>query len=268
MSAVGAAVWWRYALTCTVTLVRARATATTWPAVLATARDNISYVAAFSAQLENPAMVTEEMKEVRAEQDGRRSYDELKALREISVYWVERKLSENSSGVSSLSSPTLPSQPEPGGQEELSSPTLQRWFPLWGGWYSSPQQVEQEQPAGPVQLEEFLQDAIKEDTEVQGVSHKDVVFSQLSVQLTRASIQLVRAATSTATKQTLFEFEFQAVEARHESRPRTGGALFSLRVGAVHLRDQVIKATLKLSMYSKIFRKLFFLGISDFTEMN
>ena len=72
----------------------------------------------------------------------------------------------------------------PGAVEDVTSPTLQRWFPLWGGWYNS--ENVQESDSGPPVLEEYLQDAIKEDNEVLGVSHKDVVFSHVSIDLKQA----------------------------------------------------------------------------------
>ena len=43
------------------------------------------------AQLENPTMMSDEMKVIKDAQDTFRSYDELKALREIAVYWVQKK---------------------------------------------------------------------------------------------------------------------------------------------------------------------------------
>ena len=56
------------------------------------ARDNILYVEAFMAQLENPTMVTEEIQVVREAQDNIRTYEELTALREMAVFWKQKKI--------------------------------------------------------------------------------------------------------------------------------------------------------------------------------
>ena len=88
------------------------------------------------------------------------------------------KSASRSSPESKVSQPATPTSLI---QDEVSSPTLQRWSPLWGGWYNADTKVETDQ-AGP-QLEEYLQDAIKEDHEVYGVSHKYVLFSHISINL-------------------------------------------------------------------------------------
>ena len=129
----------------------------------------------------------------------------------------------------------------PGAVEDVTSPTLQRWFPLWGGWYNS--ENVQESDSGPPVLEEYLQDAIKEDNEVLGVSHKDVVFSHVSIDLKQAIIQLTRSKTKLEASP-LFEFEFQNVKVEHEHRPRTKSYLFSFHVGSVWLRDKITKNSL------------------------
>ena len=129
-------------------------------------------------------MMSEEHKVIKEAQDTLRSYDELKSLREIAVYWVQKNIDMSKSA--SRSSPerkvSQPSTPTSPGQDEVTSPTLQRWFPLWGGWYNADTNVETDQ-AGPPQLEEYLQDAIKEDHEVYGVSHKYVLFSHIPINL-------------------------------------------------------------------------------------
>ena len=104
----------------------------------------MKYVEAFIEQLENPTMMSDEQKVIKDAQDTFRSYDELKALREISVYWVQKRSASTSMRSSperkvSQTSVTSPPSPvsTPGAVEDVTSPTLQRWFPLWGGWYNS-----------------------------------------------------------------------------------------------------------------------------------
>ena len=209
----------------------------------------MSYVKAFIAQLENPTMMSEEDKVIKEAQDSFRSYEELKELREISVFLVQRSADENSTssrnssqaGSPKKSSVTSPSDPGASPVEEVSSPTLQRWFPLWGGWYNT-EAKETEAESRP-ELEEFLLDAMKEDNEVFGVSHKDVLFSHVSIDLRQVVIQLTRSKSKVETSP-LFEFEFQNVRVENEHRPRTKSFLFSFHVGSVWLRDDITKNSL------------------------
>ena len=103
--------------------------------------------------------------------------------------------------------------------EEQTSHTLQRWFPLWGGWYDAENRGEE--PAQPPEIEEYLQDALKEENEVFGIAHKDLVFSHMSVHLRQASVKLMRSMSNCTEGQLLFDFEFQNVKVELESRPRT-----------------------------------------------
>ena len=248
--------WWQYAITCTLDVIHSRRRSETLDSVLSCARDNVKYVEAFTAQLENPTMVSEEHKTVKESQDTVRSYDELRELREISVFWVQRRLQQRSAPttperkVSSPNSPVAavtPSKLQSPTAEDVASPTLQRWFPLWGGWYNTEQAAaedDQQQSGGPApQLEEYLQDVIKEDNEVLGVSHKDVVFSHVSIDLKQAVIQLTRSK-SKHESSPLFEFEFENVKVEHEHRPRTKSYLFSFHVGSIWLRDKITKHSL------------------------
>ena len=88
-------------------------------------------------------MVTEEMQVVREAQDNTRSYEELKALREIAVFWQQKKILQSDP----QGSPAAVVTPTETAAEEQTSPTLQRWFPLWGGWYDAENRGEElEQP--------------------------------------------------------------------------------------------------------------------------
>ena len=219
--------WWQYAITCTLDVIHSRRKSNTWDSVLSAARNNLSYVKAFMAQLENPTMMTEEDKVIKEAQDSFRSYEELKELREISVYWVQKRIqnsdqnsvssspsrkSSQASGSPQKASPLLSPVSDDPQADEVTTPTLQRWFPLWGGWYNTEARASEasEVEARP-ELEEFLQDAMKEEHEVFGVSHKDVLFSHVSIDLRQAVIQLTRSKTGQETSP-LFEFEFQNVK--------------------------------------------------------
>ena len=72
---------WQYDITCTLDMVHTRRRACTWDTVITCARDNILYVKAFMAQLENPTTVAEEMQVGKEAQDNSRTYEELEALK-------------------------------------------------------------------------------------------------------------------------------------------------------------------------------------------
>ena len=203
----------RYAITCTLDLVHSRRRSQTWGLVLQAARDNVVYVEAFTAQLVSPNTMSDELRVVKEAQDSLRSYEELRTLREVAVQRLERARAEAV-------------EPEPEVVEEPQAPTLQRWFPLWGGWYDTGQAEAEER--APPRIEEYLQDALKEDQEVLGVAHKDVVFSHLTMHLTRASVRLVRAQGEGGQGQLLFDIQFDDVKVRDcavagtsTPRPRT-----------------------------------------------
>ena len=218
----------------------------------------MQYVEAFKAQLINPNTMSDELKVVKEAQDSFRSYEELRALREISVFWLEKEREDRT---------VIGTGEEEEEMEEVAAPTLQRWFPLWGGWYGAENPEEGETPAlaeggdvgnqmvvqeieeevkRPPKIEEYLQDAIKEDLDVFGASHKDVVFSHLAVHLKEASVRLLRAKVGESSQggQLLFHAQFNDVKAAHELRPRTGSLMFSLTVGAIFLRDKITRNSL------------------------
>ena len=80
------------------------------------AKDNVAYVEAFKAQLFNPNTMSDELKVVKEAQDSFRTYEELRALREISVFWLEKEREER----------TVVGLGEEEETEEVAAPTLQR----------------------------------------------------------------------------------------------------------------------------------------------
>jgi len=75
-----------------------------------------------------------------------RSYDELKILRELAVYYLKLERGDDQTGKKEPQQQTEPEgDPEDieGSESDLSetqaqtyASTLQSWFPLWGGWYA------------------------------------------------------------------------------------------------------------------------------------
>jgi hypothetical protein len=106
-----------------------------------------------------------------------RSYEELKALREIALVQLRRRLGEGGGG---------------GKRTPASSPQGGAAAWLWGGWYSappsSPTAAQPPLTGGPpspaaqppplTKGEEVFLQALQQESEVMGVAHKDVVFRQ------------------------------------------------------------------------------------------
>ncbi len=113
-----------------------------------------------------------------------RSYEELKALREIAVVHLRRRLGEGGGG---------------GKRTPATSPqgaSAAAW--LWGGWYSAPPSsptavqppltsapspTTAAQPPPLTRGEEVFLQALQQESEVMGVAHKDVVFRQEGVSM-------------------------------------------------------------------------------------
>ena len=62
-----------------------------WSTVIAKARQNVEYVRAFKAYLENPVSFDPELKAIKDQADVERSYEELKALRELAVWYLKKE---------------------------------------------------------------------------------------------------------------------------------------------------------------------------------
>ncbi len=83
--------WWRYAIACHRERIRERNESYTWEVVLRKCGENVKYVRAFKAHLDNPVTLDAELKSHMEKMDRARSYDELKALREAAVSQLRRE---------------------------------------------------------------------------------------------------------------------------------------------------------------------------------
>ncbi len=254
--------WWHYAIACHLESIRERNENCTWSATLRKCRENVVYVEAFKRHLDNPVTVDAELRTHMEKMDRRRSYDELKALRELAVFKLKREKGEESKEEEDEEEAEEGVETEDGRrqsvseEEKLPSPTppapslLQQYFPSWAGWYSAPSstqdQSEEEEGKGAAvpshelsanvsTLEEELLEVLAD--EVNLVPYKDVVFAQLSFRLKRGSLSL-RSETPTPTaRQQLFKFDFDDVKLEMETRPRTKSYRLAMALGALSLRD-------------------------------
>ncbi len=305
--------WWQYAITCHMEIIHERNVAACWQTVLRKASENVKYVEAFMKYLENPVVIDPELKEHKEAMDSTRTYDELKALREQAVFLLKKKILSEEDKVPDLpADDVVAEEADPGvgadvseteieeekldvidtavGDLEVNSPsteqapaqsTLQRWFPLWGGWYADGQDqgqdggLDQEQQQEEEEQEFFslggrgmprdrsFEESMLED-EIMGaladeanlIAYKDLVFAQLSFTLKRGTTRLLTCSSPSGTtsptmskkaaasrKRLLFEFEFTDTKIECENRPRIRSYKFTMSLGAMYVRDRVTPGT-------------------------
>ena len=261
-----AVVWWQYAITCYLEEIRRKEDNKKLSAVLQKCRENVEYVTAFKRYLDNPMALDLESKECKNAQDVSRSYEELKILRELAIFYLKRERSEignvksNSQEFSQSSDDDLDTKSSNGAlnthQTKPAQSLLQRWFPLWGGWYSTTDtednNVENAQPsldvdkhdetgeANKTLLEGEIMDALADEANI--VPYKDVIFAQLGFSLKRGTIQLYSKKSfsdRTSSRRLLFEYEFTDTKVECETRPRLKSFKFNLSLGGMYLRDKI-----------------------------
>lgn len=204
-----------------------------------------------------------ELKAIKENQDMNRSYEELKALRELVVFYLKRDLDlQEIDKTGTL--PVAPLEPESGTSPQQS--VLTRYFPLWGGWYGSSQEGQPEishdstKPSEEESseanksfstLEEELLEGLADDAGI--VPYKDVIFAQFSFTLKQGTLKLLSKR-----NELLFDMEFNDMKADWESRPRyiskciqghsfatvsldfrTKSYKLGIALGAMNLRDKI-----------------------------
>lgn len=216
-----ARLWWQYAITCHMEEIHEKRQSSTWENVLAKARQNVQYVAAFQSYLENPVIVDPETREFKSTADAGRSYLELKILREVAVRRLEQ------------TRPKVPEESLDDGNANKS--VLQGWFPLWWGWYSNPEQdvTERAQHDQSIPFEEELLEALVDDAH-NIVPHRDVVFMQAFFTVHRCLLKLM----SKEDDKVVFDLELTNAKMEVETRPRTQSNKLILSLEALFIRDQ------------------------------
>lgn len=226
--------WWKYAMTCVAS------PKTTWNIVLEKAKENVAYVEIYTRLLSNhtaSSPLSPEKKQLKEKVEWERSFDELRALREVAMFKVrppvvnKRDTDSHSQGRSILVS----------------------WFPQWWGWYSAssapaPQQqgeavapttaatVSSEKVLTTAALEDEILDALADSVENNTLLKRDTVFGQFNFVLKRGTFNLCQ---QNPNRQSIMELQFENVQLGVESRPRTGSHCFHMTLGAVSLRDHL-----------------------------
>lgn len=228
--------WWKYAFTC-VTIPKA-----TWNIVLDKAKENVAYVEIYTRLLSNhtaSSPLSPERKQLKEKVEWERSFDELRALREVAMFKV-RPPAVNKNDTDAHSQ----------GRSILVS-----WFPQWWGWYSAPA----ESTSAPQQqgetvaltaatgasekvsvttaaLEDEILDALADSVENNTLLKRDTVFGQFNFSLRQGTFNLCQ---QNPKRKSIMELQFENVQLGVESRPRTGSHCFHMTLGAVSLRDHL-----------------------------
>ena len=252
-----AKLWWQYVITCHLEEIKQRSNNNKLDVILRKCRENVKYVASFKSYLDNPMALDLESKECKNAQDISRSYEELRVLRELSAFYLKQERAgptNDEENKAPINKETEESEEVPHGTKPSES-LLQRWFPLWGGWYGNavdePIATEttdaayDDHPAEVIalsktSLEEEIMDALADEANI--VPYKDVIFAEMSFSLKRGTIQLFSKKSfndRTSSRRLLFEYEFTDTKLECETRPRLRSFKFNLSLGAMYLRDKI-----------------------------
>ena len=252
-----AKIWWQYVITCHHEEIKQRSTNNKLDVILRKCRENVKYVTSFKSYLDNPMALDLESKECKNAQDVSRSYEELRVLRELAAYYlkVERTGSVNDDAYKNSTNINHDGCDESEQDAKPAESLLQRWFPLWGGWYSSSsdeitetedtdtaavEPSSDEMVLSKTSLEEEIMDALADEANI--VPYKDVIFAEMSFSLKRGTIQLYSKKSfneRTSSRRLLFEYEFTDTKIECETRPRLKSFKFNLSLGAMYLRDKI-----------------------------
>jgi len=207
--------------------------------------------------------LAKELKDHKDSVDSTRTYEELKILRELAVFYLKRERGvdeskrENKTETEEVELQVPPEELETvedsvpyESPPETYMSTLQAWFPLWGGWYAQKEDSMTQHydldasEANLSSLEDEIIGALSDEAHF--VPYKDMVFAQLGFSLKSGTLRLYSRGSSKGNSSSgrendklLFEFEFTGTKVECETRPRTQSYKFCLTLGAVYLRDRI-----------------------------
>ncbi|GLH07616.1 Vacuolar protein sorting-associated protein 13D [Gryllus bimaculatus] len=222
-----------------------------WATALQRAHDNVAYVKMYVRLLANPtAALPPDSKTLKDTMELQRDLDELKTLRECAM-WQMRQNTPVPADVPMVPTPngaeaTLPAD---GGGSSAGRGVLLQWFPLWWGWYSTPQAGPTQttvnatasvDPSGtaPPELEEELLDALADTVENNTLLRRDTVFGQFNFTLKKGAFNLCTSKGDYRSESVpVIELQFESMQLGLESRPRTGSHKFHITLGAMFLVD-------------------------------
>ncbi|XP_063884386.1 intermembrane lipid transfer protein VPS13D-like isoform X2 [Scylla paramamosain] len=256
--------WWQFPIQCHLERIHRTHAGRTWPATLQRARDIVRYVEVYCEHLKQPATVPAEHKAQKLRLEQALGFGELCALREVAMARVgrEMKARQDKDIQPSASLSTSPTYSGEG--------ILQRWFPTWGGWYTSEPAMDTEEtnkeeeldptakecpppktdPSGTEEvsgsLEEEILYVLSDTVENNTFMKRDAVFCKISFTLKQSSFCLSSSrggAEDLEGRAELFELEFADVKMGLESRPRSKSYKFDIELGSLMLKDKVTPDT-------------------------
>ncbi|XP_071526978.1 intermembrane lipid transfer protein VPS13D [Panulirus ornatus] len=266
--------WWQYPIQYHLDRIHKKYCGRNWSTAQQRARDIVEYVDIYAKHLRNPATVSTDQKTRKHLVEQELNYSELCSLREVAMDRVTKELAQLLE--------TKPPPPPPITSTEPTSPIhsgegiLHRWFPTWGGWYTSdtpaphpsPQHNQQEptiheelqtqsipkssvteepEKQASASLEEEILYVLSDSVENNTFMKRDAVLCQLSFMLKQSSFSLSSikpplsgdSMEENEAKCELFELEFANVRMALESRPRSKSYKFDIELGSMIFRDKV-----------------------------
>ncbi|XP_059165407.1 intermembrane lipid transfer protein VPS13D-like [Physella acuta] len=190
------------------------------------------------------------------------TFEELKGIREAAFF----KVKKSNLGASITAKKTIqPPEAVSPTQATENGSLFQRWFPGWSGWSqpatapasdvdstSPPTQSEPNISQDPVlvtediltedEIEQEIQDVIKDSSEHSSFLRKDSVFARMTFLLKKGSFHLKSSQLSEKTDNSLVELHCSTIAMEFESRPRTSAMRFSLAVGNLFVQDHTSKS--------------------------
>ncbi|XP_077998114.1 intermembrane lipid transfer protein VPS13D-like [Glandiceps talaboti] len=241
--------WWKFAFNSILNKIKERNKRLQTSYVLKRAKDNVQYVEAYTQYLTNPTL-TGDLMEHKEKTEIELTFDELRILREVAMERVRKEEALAVAAKEKIDSEQLQLQKE---EQQYQSGTFQRWFPGWGGWYSSSSATPETSPTSTGmsavdgtaslnkdEIEEEILDALGDNSDDDTFMKRDNIFALLTFSLQSGTFKLNEDSATTGssvTKQGILELEFAGVNMSFESRPRSRSMLLNVSLGALYLRD-------------------------------
>ncbi|GAB6019931.1 hypothetical protein CHUAL_001462 [Chamberlinius hualienensis] len=227
--------WWKFSARYTMEKVSRRKQTRNWDFVLKRAKDNVLYVEAYTQHLINPVTCPNELREHKYRMEQEVDFKELKILRELAmvrVISIKEAMKTKDAETKSRNGAGL----------------LQRWFPLWTGWYSAsdteshpeltPDETMFELDTSQV-IEDELLDVLNDSVEeTDSLFRRDFVFARINFTLKSGVFAITSTVSDSSTvTEPLLNLELSSVSLGVELRPRAASTLFDLTLGALYVKD-------------------------------
>ncbi|KAM9751025.1 intermembrane lipid transfer protein VPS13D isoform 4-T4 [Menidia menidia] len=246
--------WWLFAIQASLSEIREQRLRGSWDFALQRARDAQTYTRLYFSRLKGVPLTPEEESELeRVEEE--QTLEELQSLREIVHDWFRKQeeIAENVREPGCDPQPVLPPPSIPKSGSSGMIQYLQSWFPGWGGWHGSSQDLDRPEELLPspsswdiLAETEDLFDPLEDSHTLNTFTRRDHVFARLDFLLEKAGVTLFHQDKRghTLNESGVIQLEFSGVKVMVESLPRSESSLLSVKLGSLFLRDLTTQGTI------------------------